>query len=54
MEVRGGAVGGFAWLVGAFGMLSPQATHYVLDGFIWKMNGNNPDLRRLLNVDPRH
>jgi hypothetical protein len=35
-------------------LAAPQATHYVLDGFIWKMNGNNPDLRRLLNVDPRH
>jgi hypothetical protein len=27
----------------------PQATHYVLDGFIWKMNDRNPDLRRLLS-----
>jgi hypothetical protein len=26
----------------------PQATHYVLDGFIWKMNERNPDLRRYL------
>ena len=26
----------------------PQATHYVLDGFIWKMNRRNPELRDLL------
>jgi hypothetical protein len=26
----------------------PQATHYVLDGFIWKMNASNPDLKRYL------
>ena len=39
------------FVVGALAV--PQATHYVLDGFIWKMNGNNPDLRRLLNVAPR-
>jgi hypothetical protein len=43
------------WVVAFVGVLAaPQATHYVLDGFIWKMNGSNPDLRRLLNVDPRH
>jgi hypothetical protein len=26
----------------------PQVTHYVLDGFIWKMNSSNPDLERYL------
>ena len=26
----------------------PQATHYVLDAFIWKLNSNNPDLRKYL------
>jgi hypothetical protein len=26
----------------------PQATHYVLDGFIWKLNDGNADLRRIL------
>ena len=26
----------------------PQATHYVLDGFIWKMGPRNPDLRAYL------
>ncbi|PYV46022.1 MAG: hypothetical protein DMG06_00135 [Acidobacteria bacterium] len=26
----------------------PQATHYVLDAFIWKLNSNNPDLQRYL------
>ena len=24
---------------------APQIVHYILDGFIWKMNANNPDLR---------
>jgi hypothetical protein len=27
----------------------PQATHYVLDGFIWKSGARNPDLKRLLS-----
>jgi hypothetical protein len=31
------------------GLTVPQATHYVLDGFIWKLR-DNPDLRRLLHV----
>lgn len=26
----------------------PQATHYVLDGWIWKFDGSNPDLRENL------
>lgn len=26
----------------------PQATHYVLDGFIWRMDGSNPGLREAL------
>jgi hypothetical protein len=26
----------------------PQATHYVLDGFIWRMRATNPDLERAL------
>ncbi|MEW5977547.1 MAG: hypothetical protein AB1898_17275 [Acidobacteriota bacterium] len=29
----------------------PQATHYVLDAFIWKLNGSNPDLKQLLFLD---
>jgi hypothetical protein len=32
----------------------PQATHYVLDGFIWRTSHANPDVRRLvlgLNAD---
>ncbi len=37
------------FVVGLLAM--PQATHYVLDGFIWKLNGDNPDLGRLLNLD---
>jgi hypothetical protein len=32
-------------------LATPQATHYVLDGFIWKLNGDNPELGRLLNLD---
>lgn len=32
----------------------PQTVHYVLDGFIWKMDGRNPDLRPALfpSIDP--
>ena len=26
----------------------PQVTHYILDGFIWKANGKNPDVKRVL------
>lgn len=29
-------------------LMVPQATHYILDGFIWKMDGSNPDLRNRL------
>ena len=33
----------------AFALLSlPQVTHYLLDGFIWKMNSKNPYLRKIL------
>ncbi len=31
----------------------PQATHYVLDAWIWRFDGSNPDLRRNLLGDPR-
>lgn len=36
----------FAFVVALLAL--PQATHYVLDGFIWKLNDSNPDLRRHL------
>ena len=26
----------------------PQVVHYALDGFLWKMDGTNPDLERAL------
>jgi len=43
------SLGGSPLLPFAVGLLAvPQATHYVLDGFIWKMNRNNPELRELL------
>jgi len=29
-------------------LAAPQATHYVLDGFLWKMNTSNPGLRAYL------
>jgi len=29
----------------------PQVTHYILDGFIWKMNDANPHLKHLLISD---
>jgi hypothetical protein len=35
-----------AFAVGALAV--PQATHYVLDGFIWKMNAANREIRELL------
>jgi hypothetical protein len=34
------------FVVGLLAM--PQATHYVLDGFTWKVGASNPDLRGLL------
>jgi hypothetical protein len=37
-----------AFAVGLLAM--PQATHYVLDGFIWKMSPRNPDLRQHLRL----
>lgn len=30
----------------------PQVVHYVLDGFIWKFNGSNPDLKQFLMGSP--
>ena len=34
----------------ALALLSlPQVVHYVLDGFIWKMNDTNPHLRNMMN-----
>jgi hypothetical protein len=29
----------------------PQVVHYVLDGFIWKMNSSNPHLKSLISSD---
>ncbi|MEQ1507401.1 MAG: hypothetical protein ABMB14_34550 [Myxococcota bacterium] len=29
----------------------PQVTHYLLDGFVWKLGPTNPDLRRWLGLD---
>lgn len=29
----------------------PQIVHYVLDGFLWKTDGKNPDLDRMLGVE---
>jgi hypothetical protein len=26
----------------------PQVVHYILDGIIWRLDGSNPGLRRLL------
>lgn len=26
----------------------PQLSHYILDGFIWKFNHRNPDLKKFL------
>jgi hypothetical protein len=28
----------------------PQATHYVLDGFLWRLDGSNPGLDRALGL----
>ncbi len=46
----GGSVAGFE---GALGFLVPllavpQATHYILDAFLWKFDGSNPGLREAL------
>ncbi len=32
-------------------LVLPQATHYVLDAFIWKLNASNPDLKAYLLGD---
>ena len=46
------AVSDSALLPFVVGLLAmPQATHYLLDGFIWKMNADNPDLRKLLGLE---
>jgi len=39
-----------AWLAAAAVPLlaTPQVTHYLLDGFIWKLGPTNPGLRPLL------
>jgi hypothetical protein len=40
------------WKIVALVLLSlPQVTHYILDGFIWKMNDSNPHLKHLLISD---
>jgi hypothetical protein len=35
-----------AWVVPLLAL--PQTVHYLLDGFIWRMNGNNPGLKEQL------
>ena len=30
----------------------PQATHYVLDAYIWRFDGSNPGLRQYVYGDP--
>ncbi len=42
-----------AWLTAAAVPLlaTPQVTHYLLDGFIWKLGPQNPGLRPLLDQD---
>ncbi|MEZ4237073.1 MAG: hypothetical protein R3F59_13150 [Myxococcota bacterium] len=36
----------------AVGILAvPQVTHYLLDGFVWKMGPSNPELRGLLGLE---
>ena len=32
-------------------LVLPQATHYILDAFIWKLNASNPDLKAYLFGD---
>lgn len=40
-----------SWATLAVGVLSvPQVTHYVLDGFVWKLGPTNPELRSLLGL----
>ncbi len=39
-----------AWWLALLSM--PQVIHYVLDGFIWKFDGSNPDLARYLFPQP--
>ena len=34
-------------------LILPQATHYVLDAWIWKFDGSNPRLREYLFGDAR-
>ena len=31
----------------------PQATHYVLDAWIWKFDGSNPGLKNFLFGEPK-
>jgi hypothetical protein len=31
----------------------PQVTHYLLDGFVWRMGPANPELRALLGLNVR-
>jgi hypothetical protein len=33
-------------------LILPQATHYVLDAWIWKFDGSNPGLRKYLFASP--
>ena len=32
-------------------LISPQVTHYVIDGVIWKNNEKNPHLHHILSID---
>lgn len=48
---RDGAI--LSWTPYAVAVLSvPQVTHYLLDGFVWKMGPKNPELRALLGLEP--
>jgi hypothetical protein len=41
-----------SWAAHAVALLSvPQVTHYLLDGFVWKMGPSNPELRALLGLE---
>jgi hypothetical protein len=43
---------GLPWSAVAVGLLSvPQVTHYLLDGFVWKLGPANPELRGLLGLE---